>query len=99
LGKPKGGRREGAGRPANTLDVAPHDDPEQFLVAVMNSAGASARARIDAARALMPFRHAKRGELGKKDQRQAAAEKAGKGRFNPSKPPKLAVVGGTEKAA
>ena len=94
-----GGRRVGAGRPANVLDVAQHADPEEFLLAVMNSRQANARVRIDAARALMPYRHAKKGELGKKDQRQAAATEAGKGRFRTSEPPRLAVVGGSKTAA
>jgi len=89
-----GGARSGAGRPAKTLDVEPQKDPEKFLLAVMNSQRADARARIDAARALMPYRHAKRGELGKKDQRQAAAARAGKGRFAQAAPPRLVAVGG-----
>lgn len=43
--------------------------------------------------ALMPYVHAKRGEGGKKDQRQQAAEKVA-GRFSAAAPPRLVAAGG-----
>lgn len=43
--------------------------------------------------ALMPYVHTKRGEGGKKEQRQKDAEKVA-GRFSAGAPPKLAAVGG-----
>ena len=102
--KPKhGGTRTGAGRPPgaqNRRTVAsneaaatlPHcTDPRAFLEAVMGNAGIDTRLRIEAAKCLMPFIHS-RAELGKKDQAQTAAKKAGFGRFSASKPP-LRVVG------
>lgn len=43
--------------------------------------------------ALMPYTHTKRGEGGKKEQKQHAAEKVA-GRFSAGAPPKLVAVGG-----
>lgn len=73
--------------------AATYDDPEKFLRAVMNDAMTDAKLRVDAAKALMPFTHVKKGEGGKKEQRQADAEKVA-GRFSAAEPPKLAAVGG-----
>ncbi len=70
-----------------------YDDPEKFLRAVMNDAMSDAKLRVDAAKALMPFAHAKKGEGGKKEQRQAQAEKAA-GRFTAAEAPKLVAAGG-----
>jgi phage terminase small subunit len=60
---------------------ANYDDPKAFLKAVMNDPGTEAKLRVDAAKALMPFIHQRLGEGGKKDQKQAAAEKAATGKF------------------
>lgn len=43
--------------------------------------------------ALMPYVHTKRGEGGKKEQKQEAAEKVA-GRFSAAAPPRLVAVGG-----
>ncbi|HEY0062983.1 MAG TPA: terminase small subunit [Telluria sp.] len=56
-------------------------DPMRFLERQMNDDELEMRFRIDVAKALMPFKHTKLGEGGKKDQKQAAAEKAGTGKF------------------
>lgn len=56
-------------------------DPKVFLLSAMNNALLEPRQRIDAAKALLPFTHVKLGEGGKKDQKQAAAEKAATGKF------------------
>lgn len=88
--KRRGGARPGAGRPAGKpakLDTPPTDDPLIFLKLVMNDGATDARLRISAAVALMPFIHAKVGELGKKDATQDAAKKAGAGRYASGKPP------------
>lgn len=61
-------------------------------MAVMNDADAGARVRIEAAKALMPYLYGKKGEGGKKEEQRSAAEKAGKGRFAPASPPRLALV-------
>lgn len=58
-----------------------YDDPKDFLRAVMNYAGEDMKLRVDAAKVLMPYEHAKPGELGKKEQKDDAAKAAGKGRF------------------
>ncbi|WP_374435313.1 terminase small subunit [Inhella sp.] len=92
-----GGARPGAGRkpkpPAFLGLSATYDDPEQFLRAVMNDATAEAKLRIDAAKALMPYVHPRKGEGGKKDAAQQAAKKANN-RFAPATPPKLITAGG-----
>lgn len=73
-----GGARPGAGRkPAPIVKLGVdglmekallHSDPLKFLVAVMNDAEADGKLRVDAAKALMPFIHAKKGDGGKKEQ-------------------------------
>jgi len=63
-----------------------------FLMAVMNDQEAGARVRIEAARALMPYQHAKKGDGGKKEEQRAAAQKASRGRFAPATTPKLLLV-------
>lgn len=91
-----GGARPGAGRPPKApaaIDVQPGEDPKTVLLAIMNDPGADGRLRLDAAKALMPFMHAKIGEAGKKAQRQEEAGKVG-GRFAAGSPPKLAAAGG-----
>lgn len=59
----------------------------------MNDVGEDMKLRIDAAKALMPFVHQRKGEPGKKEARQDAAEKVAK-RFNSAAPPKLVAAGG-----
>lgn len=92
-----GGARPGAGRPAKEPTIiqlsATYDDPEKFLRAVMNDSGTDAKLRVDAAKALMPFVHAKKGETGKKEQKDEAAKKVA-GRFAQAAPPRLAAAGG-----
>ena len=71
-----------------------HTDPKAFLTIAMNDQALDAKSRIDAAKALLPFTHAKLGEGGKKDQRQDAARKAGAGKYGSAEPPKLAAANG-----
>jgi phage terminase small subunit len=56
-------------------------DPESFLTTAMNDDALEMRMRVDAAKALMPYKHPKLGEGGKKEQKQEAAEKAATGKF------------------
>jgi phage terminase small subunit len=82
--------------PKPTFDInlaLMHTDPRAFLMAAMNDGALEPRQRIDAAKALMPFMHQKLGEGGKKDQKQAAAEKVAS-RFAAGAPPKLVAAGG-----
>ncbi|MCF5805213.1 terminase small subunit [Pseudomonas tremae] len=68
-----------------------HADPKDFLLAVMNDYQTEAKLRVDAAKALMPFVHQRRGEGGKKEQAKEKAAGAANGRFGVRKGP-LSVV-------
>jgi phage terminase small subunit len=76
------------------IDIPPTADPIEFLTTIMNEPAADLRFRIDAAKAMLPFKHQKLGEGGKKDQKQDAAAKAGAGKFSATAPPKLVMAGG-----
>lgn len=67
-------------------------DPKAFLIAAMNDPEAEAKLRVDAAKALMPFMHQRKGETGKKEEKQDAAEKAAAGLYGTGKPPPLRSV-------
>lgn len=75
------------------IDIPPTADPVEFLTNVMNEPAADLRLRIDAAKAMLPFKHKKLGEGGKKEQ---AGEKAKTvaGRFGQAAAPRLAAAGG-----
>lgn len=78
------------GRQVNLPDLAQRfDDPADFLRSVMNNEREEMRLRMDAAKTLMPYTHAKLGEVGKKEQRREAAKEAGKGRFATGRAPRL----------
>lgn len=76
---------------ADGADYEYTDDPEKFLTAVMNDPLMEMRMRAGVARALMPYKHQKLGEGGKKDQKDADAKKVAKGKFAPGAPPLRAV--------
>lgn len=68
------------------------DDPLKFLMAVMNDGTEDIDIRKDAAKAMLPYMHPKKGETGKKDARNAAAKAAvGASKFGAMAPPKLVV--------
>ncbi len=68
------------------------DDPLKFLMAVMNDGTEDIDIRKDAAKAMLPYMHPKKGETGKKDARNAAAKAAvGTSKFGAMSPPKLVV--------
>ena len=94
--KTHGGSRPGAGRPPSPpvlSDTPGNDDPLKFLQSAMNDAGLDMRVRVDCAKALMGYMHAKPTELGKKGAaQQAAAKVAGGSKFAPSRPPPLRAV-------
>ncbi|WP_158891891.1 MULTISPECIES: terminase small subunit [unclassified Pseudomonas] len=71
-----------------------HSDPKDFLLAVMNDGGTEPKLRVDAAKALMPFIHQRRGEGGKKEQAKDKANAAAGGKFGPRQPPQLRSVPG-----
>lgn len=62
-------------------------DPKAFLIATMNDYDADAKLRVDAAKALMPFIHPRKGEGGKKEEKENAAKTASKGKFGAAPPP------------
>jgi len=77
-----GARALPAPSPADeAFDIPPTADPVEFLTKVMNEPAAELRLRIDAAKAMLPFKHKKLGEGGKKDEKDAKAQIAGTGRF------------------
>jgi phage terminase small subunit len=82
--------------PTSSFDLSQalsHRDPRAFLLAAMNDNLLEPKLRIDAAKALMPFEFAKKGEGGKKEQQADAAKKVAS-RFAPAAPPKLAASNG-----
>jgi len=81
------------GPPDDAVEIPHTVDPVEFLTNVMNEPAADLRLRIDAAKAMLPFKHQKLGEGGKKDQKQEAAQKAAS-RFGRATPPKLVANGG-----
>ena len=80
-----------AGRDAPPADVDLGDeffeDPKDMLRHAMNNKRLDPKTRIQAAVALLPFEHQKRGEAGKKEQQNTAAESVVTGRFAPAAPP------------
>jgi phage terminase small subunit len=104
----KGGYRPGAGRPkgsknknrtkppekaGNQLDLPLGNlDPLEYLLQVMRDPTAEPERRARAAIACLPFCHIRKGEGGKKDEKQDRAKAAGAGRFRASAPPQLKVV-------
>ena len=62
-------------------------DPKEFLLATMNDFETDSKLRVDAAKALMPFIHPRKGEGGKKEEKENAAKSASKGKFGASPPP------------
>ena len=98
-----GGPRPGAGRkpvpptvvPDEVASVKPGEplDPRPMLEQIALGRLEVSPQQLKALLALLPYVHTKKGEGGKKQQKQAQAEKV-VSRFAPVLPPKLAVVGG-----
>lgn len=65
--------------------------PLEYMLSVMNNMEMDEARRDRMAVAAAPFVHAKAGESGKKEEKAAAARKAGAGRFAPAAPPKLST--------
>ncbi|WP_368655406.1 terminase small subunit [Castellaniella ginsengisoli] len=71
-----------AGKEVNLPDLGKmFSDPKAFLMALMNDPGEDMKLRVDAAKALMPFTHERKGEASKKSAKEEAAHKAMQGRF------------------
>ena len=85
-----GGARAGAGRPRKPpvlLELPTVNDPLVFLLAVMNDSTIDISIRVEAAKVLMPYHHAKRVDAGVRDEKQLAAKKAATGKFSAAAPP------------
>ena len=67
-------------------------DPMQFLEDLMANPTLDAKLRLEAAKILMPFKHVRKGDVGKKAERQESAQKVAGGKFAAAAPP-LRVVG------
>ena len=74
----------------DTIDIPHTADPIEFLTTVMNEPAADLRYRMDAAKAMLPFKHKKLGEGGKKEQTGEKAKEAGN-KFTSTPPPLRAV--------
>lgn len=75
---------------ASQSEAAQYEDPLDFLKSVMNNVGYEIETRKDAAKAMLPYVHQKKGEGGKKDAKAEAAKKAAN-KFAIQQPPKLVV--------
>ncbi|WP_412479903.1 hypothetical protein [Azonexus sp. IMCC34839] len=89
---PNGDGIDGQENPVEVILAGDGKDPMQFLEDVMANPTMDAKFRIEAAKILMPFKHVRKGDVGKKTERQASAQKAAGGKFAASAPP-LRVVG------
>ncbi|HCF3422273.1 TPA: terminase small subunit [Pseudomonas aeruginosa] len=67
------------------------EDPLEWLLALMNEPRAKVFDRRNAAQTAMPYVHGKKADLGKKEQKGAAAKEVSKGRYAARPAPKLAV--------
>lgn len=80
-----------------TVEIAQTDDPKVFLTALMNCPKAGVKARLEAAKALLPFEHSKIGDKGKKVTKEEGAKATASTDdvYGTRRPPKL-VVNNTE---
>ncbi|MDR5801636.1 terminase small subunit [Caballeronia sp. LZ001] len=69
-------------------------DALEFLIAVFNDPMTEPKLRVDSAKAVVPYQHAKKGEGGKKDAEQEAAKRAASKFGAPPPAPRLAASGG-----
>lgn len=74
-----------------TIEIPETEDPKIFLTALMNCPKAGVKARLEAAKALLPFEHAKPGEKGQKEKRAEAAKEAAKGKYGTAPAPLRSV--------
>lgn len=73
-----------------------YPDAMTFLMDAMNNAALPVALRMDAAKNLLPYQHARLGEKGKKEKRKEEADRltGGRGRFATGKPPRLHSIDG-----
>lgn len=75
-----------------TIEIPETDDSLVFLEALMNCPKAGVKARLEAAKALAPFQHARVGEKGKKESKQDQAGETKGGKFGPRERTKPTLV-------
>lgn len=94
--QPNADQSPSSGAEGSKFDISlavSHQNPRAFLMAAMNDLVLEPKLRIDAAKALMPFEFAKKGEGGKKGQQVDAAKKVAS-KFSQGASPKLVASGG-----
>ena len=83
-------------KPANVpkMPKAHYANAMAFLIDAMNLASLPLAMRVDAAKALLPYQHARMGEQGKKEKANEKARGIARGRskFAAKQPPQLTVV-------
>lgn len=78
------------GKPLNIDALSKmYSDPKDFLSAVMNDPLQDPKLRVDAAKTLIPYFHARKADVGKKEQAQAKADDIANNRFAPRSAPRL----------
>jgi phage terminase small subunit len=90
-----GGKRDGAGRPPvepEFVDGLSSPDSLAFLLAVQNNPTIDIKERIKASIALAAYQHQKKGEGGKKEDKQKNAEKVASKFGSVQRPPHLRAV-------
>lgn len=90
-GKPAATEEESE-RDIVTIEIPETDDSLVFLEALMNCPKAGVKARLEAAKALAPFQHARVGEKGKKESKQDQAGETKGGKFGPRERTKPTLV-------
>lgn len=75
-----------------TIEIPETPDSLVFLEALMNCPKAGVKARLEAAKALAPFQHARVGEKGKKESKQDQASETKGGKFGPRERSKPTLV-------
>lgn len=73
--------------PAVNIEIPNTEDPEAFLINVMNNEKLDMKIRMDAAKTLMPYKKMRLGEGGKKDKVLEDAKKAVGGQYAPAPAP------------
>ena len=96
--RPRGTRKDSTKEktPKDIVDAAAAENmtPLDYMLKVMNDPDAEKERRDRMAIAAAPFCHQRKGEgIRKKDEKADRAKKAGGGKFAPSSPPVLKVVG------
>ncbi len=86
-------------KPPATIETGETVTPLELILKGMNDPNESKETRYRLAIAAAPFVHPRKGEgLGKKDEKNERAARAGSGKFRSSAPPLLKVVGSEKKA-